>query len=164
VERPAVERRRVGAFAAVSVVMLAASAILRVFAPSPFAPRIHVRWVDGVHDVDRQNLERRFTLAAGVQREGTTTWAYDLADPSPAIIQALIEHPAVKDTNDIDRVHRTVAPGATPGTTPLAHARAAHWIRSPLFDWFILLWVSGLVVSGTWLAGSGVPPAPAGAR
>jgi hypothetical protein len=65
-------------------------------------PRVNVRWVDGVAEDERLSLERRFGLESAEWREGTT-WRYVLRDRSRDNIAALIAHPAVDDTHDIDR-------------------------------------------------------------
>src|SRR4051794_26503296 len=77
--------------------------------PSPFAPRINVRWNGDIGVDDRQQLESRFRLVRPAQTEGTT-WRYDLADVSHGNIAALIAHPAVSDTHEIDRELAAVTP------------------------------------------------------
>ena len=151
------DRRRIRAFAVFSVIMLAASAVLRVWAPSPFAPRVHVRWVAGIPGAQRAELERRLALTEGQRRE-ETTWEYDLTDLSPSAVRALTGDPAVADTHYLDRRSGQVAADAPPGTTRLRERRLAGWIHSSLFDWFMLLWVSSLVVSGVWLASPASSP------
>jgi len=70
-----------------------------------FGPRpvyVNVRWAAAVDDAARQQLERRFRLADGERREGTT-WGYALTDRSRTNIRALVEDPAVADTHQIHR-------------------------------------------------------------
>ena len=67
-----------------------------------YAPSIHVQWKVGLPADERAALENRFQLVLD-QQTGANDWAYDLLDTSPANIQALIEHPAVADTMDLDR-------------------------------------------------------------
>ncbi len=136
--------------------MLVGSATLRVSAPSPFAPRVHIRWVDDISDAQRAEHERRLALMEGQHREDTT-WEYDLSDPSVPAILALTANSAVEDTHYIDRDSGQVAPDAPRGATRLSERRLAGWIHSSLFDWFMLLWVSSLVVSGVWLASAANP-------
>ena len=145
-----VEWRRVRLFAVASVVMLTATGMVRLSAPSPFAPRVLVRWVAGISDAQRAERERRFALTEGQRREDAT-WEYDLGDSSLPAVLALLEDPAVRDTHYIDRRSGLVAADAPRGTTRLSERRAAGWIHSSLFDWFMLLWVSSLIVSGVWL-------------
>jgi len=149
--RSGTERRRVVAFVIVSVIMLAVSGAIRISAPSPFAPRVHVRWAPGIGDAERGDLERQFALVEGRWRDGRT-WEYDLVDVSPVLVQALIQASAVEDTHYIDRNPVRVADDAPPGRTRLAGRELAGWIHSSLFDWFTLLWVSSLFVSAVWLA------------
>ena len=65
-------------------------------------PRVNVRWADGVTEDERLLLERRFGLESPQWREGAT-WRYVLRDRSRENIAALVAHPAVDDTHDIDR-------------------------------------------------------------
>ena len=145
------DRRRVRALAVASLVMLPLAAAVRVASPSPFAPRVHVRWAAGVSDAQRAELERRYSLVQGSDRGGAT-WEYDLVDVAPPSIRALVADPAVVDTHYLDRDRGEVTADAPAGTVPLAGRRLAGWIHSPVFDWFTLFWVSSLIVSGVWLA------------
>lgn len=145
------DRRRILAFAVFSAIMLVGSGAVRVTAPSPFAPRVHIRWVAGISDAQRAELERRFALTEGRRREDAT-WEYDLIDRSPSTVRALVAHAAVEDTHYLDRASGQVAVDAPPGTSRLSERWLAGWIHSSLFEWFMLLWVSSLVVSGVWLA------------
>jgi hypothetical protein len=63
---------------------------------------INVRWAPGVSDSDRAALEARFGLLEG-GRERDRTWHYALDAGSTASLVALIQHPAVEDTQGIDR-------------------------------------------------------------
>ena len=65
-------------------------------------PRVHVRWRDAVTDSERQAREANYGLAAGQVVEGTT-WRYEIRDPSPQNVEALIRDPLVADTAYIDR-------------------------------------------------------------
>jgi hypothetical protein len=155
------DRRRIRVVGVVSLTMLVGSVALRALAPSPLAPRVHVRWTDGITDSQRTALEGRFALEEGQHREDTT-WAYDLTELSPAALLAFIRDPAVAGTHYIDefggywvvidRVTGEVAADAPRGTTRLGDRWASGWIHSALFEWFILFWVSSVVVSGVWLA------------
>lgn len=131
--------------------MLTCVGLVRFLAPSPFAPRVHIRWISQTSDAARSDFERRFSLLNGEYREGTT-WGYDLGNASMSAVRSLLEHPAVEDTHYIDRRSGAVAADAPRGTTRLRQTGLAWWINSPLFEWFTLLWVSSLIVSGTWLA------------
>jgi hypothetical protein len=145
------ERRRIRAFAMASVVMLVATAMVRLAAPSPFAPRVHVRWSEDVSEAQRTELERRFSLLRGRHREAGT-WEYDLQDPAPSAVRELIANPSVADTHYLDRVSGAVAADAPPGTVRLAERRLAAWIHSPVFDWILCFWASSVIVSSVCLA------------
>jgi hypothetical protein len=131
--------------------MLCAVVPVRLLVASPYAPRVHVRWVDGLSDAERIALERQLLLAAGARREGTT-WEYDLVNPSTQPGMALVKHPAVEDTHYIDRARGEVTADAPLGTTLLPERSAAGWIHSRWFDWFVSYWVAALFVSSVWLA------------
>ena len=145
-------RFRVRALAVVSALMLAVTILIRMSAPSPFAPRVHIRWAPDVSAAARADLERRFALMAGEPRD-EATWEYDLADVRPASVRELVAHPAVADTHYLDRDTATITADAPSGSVRLADRRLASWVHSAVFDWFMLLWISSLVVSASWLAG-----------
>jgi hypothetical protein len=145
------DRSTVRVFIAVSVLMLAGATALRASMPSPFAPRVDVRWAATIDDGQRAALEQQFSLRNGVRRDGET-WEYDLVDLSTASVAALVAHPGVADTHNIDRAIGRVAPDAPAGTIRLPERRAAALVHSILFDWFLLFWASSIVVSGVWLA------------
>jgi hypothetical protein len=94
-----------------NLVLLAASALAlaavqaALAAATPRVPvTINVRWAPAIADGDRPGLESRFTLSAGQRVEGTT-WRYTLADTSSANVKALVTHPSVEDTSNIDRAN-----------------------------------------------------------
>ena len=133
--------------------MLAGILWLRSSVPPPLAPRVHVRWVDGISEAQRTALERQFSLVERRHREGST-WEYDLANPSTSTIQALVGEPAVDDTHYIDRANSRVTADAPIGTTLLPQRAAAGWIHSSLFDWFVSYCAASLLMSAVWLASS----------
>jgi hypothetical protein len=133
------------------MVMLTLGVIARASAPSPFAPRVHVRWSAGVDDDQRAALERRFSLLNGERRQGET-WEYDLVDLAAASVTALVAHPAVADTHYIERSAGQIASDAPAGTVRLGDRPLAAFLHSFVFDWFIVFWASSIFVSGVWLA------------
>jgi hypothetical protein len=88
---------------AVALVLLVASGpqIARVLA-GPRGATVNVRWRTSVTESERHNAEAQFRLADG-EPLGEYTWRYDLIDPSPRNIRALLTDPAVADTHNIDR-------------------------------------------------------------
>ena len=70
---------------------------------------VNIRWQSSVDAVERQRLETEWQLIDG-QEVSPFTWRYDLTAPSEGRIRAIVEHPAVADTHDIDRERHTVAP------------------------------------------------------
>jgi hypothetical protein len=143
------DRRSIQAVAVVSIIMLAVTVLVRPSAP-PFAPRVHVRWADGISDEQRLLFERSLALVNGQLMENRT-WQYDLMDAAPSAVRGLVGHPAVADTHHIDRVRGVVSAEAPRGTARLADTGMASAIRSPWFDWVVSFWVAALAVSGAWL-------------
>jgi hypothetical protein len=129
---------------------LAAVGLVRLLVPPAVAPRINVRWADGVSDADRDRLESRLRLVAAEQREGTT-WVYDLADPSWRGVRALVAEPAVADTHYVNRRLGIVSSDAPAGTTRIARGALSQWRDSPAAGWIVRLSLCFFVVSGLWL-------------
>ena len=71
---------------------------------------IQVRWSPDVagDDAARGASEQRFHLGNPEHRAGAT-WRYILGDPSQANVRALLNHPAVEDTDGIDRARGEAA-------------------------------------------------------
>jgi hypothetical protein len=88
--------------AAFAIGTVAAAGVLSMTLSSE-PPPIHVRWKAGLSDAQRTELERRFGLARGEFREGTT-YAYNLLDTSTDNIRALVQDPRVDDTSDVNRL------------------------------------------------------------
>jgi hypothetical protein len=154
-ERPATRRDcyNVIALAVSSLIVLAGVEAVRR-SPSPFAPRVNVRWAEGVSDDDRLALERQFELLEGARQDGRT-WAYDAGNPAPAALRALIAHPAVEDTHHIDRRSGVVTPEAPRGTTWLRRDWIALWRDSLTLEWLARLSLVSALVSIAWLASTG---------
>ena len=79
--------------------------------PPPPPPQINVRWVAGQEADRRRGLGERFGLDAGNEGE-SSTWSYALADASRENITALVRHPDVVDTHNVDRAQMTLMTGA----------------------------------------------------
>ena len=143
------ERRSVLVFAAACTTMLLALVVRSVLIPYSVAPVVRVRWAAEIGDVQRANLETRFRLTAAQRREGTT-WSYELLDPSPANVTALVSDPAVADTHYIDRTRRVVAGDAPEGRTSMLPG-PLRWLRSDTLDWTAVFCSVSLAVSVIWL-------------
>lgn len=63
---------------------------------------VHIRWAMPVSDEARPEIERRYRLSAGEEREGRTR-GYYLTDLSRANIRAMVTDPAIEDTHYINR-------------------------------------------------------------
>jgi hypothetical protein len=84
------------------VVVCAATPLAARLLAGPTGGRIHVRWQAAV-DVDtRQRLESQYRLIDPEQLD-ERTWRYDLVDPRPDTIRAIVNDAAVADTHDINR-------------------------------------------------------------
>jgi len=70
--------------------------------PRPAGYPITVRWVDGVSDAERSELEQRFSLV-NPEYDGERTWSYRLENISAEHVRGLIEDPSIEDTTSIDR-------------------------------------------------------------
>ena len=70
---------------------------------------VNIRWQSSVDAAERQRLEIEWQLVDG-QEVSPSTWRYDLTAPTEGRLRAIVEHPAVADTHDIDRQRYTVAP------------------------------------------------------
>lgn len=145
------DRRLIRGLAAASLLALVGLALVRVFAPPAIAPRVNVRWAAGVSSSARAALEERFRLFVGEHREGMT-WAYDLGDPSPSVVGALVRHPAVEDTSRVHRRLGIVAFDAPRGTTRLQGGLLTAMRESPALEWLTLFCSAALLSSTAWLA------------
>jgi hypothetical protein len=94
-------RRRL-LWAAPAVVILVALALVTV---TVTGPRVSIRWQPTVSAAQRLALEERHDLRSGRQDGGDTepVWRYELGDWSRDAVAALVQDPAVADTNYIDR-------------------------------------------------------------
>lgn len=66
------------------------------------APQVRVQWADGLPAERRVTIERHLALREH-GHEGTSSYLYDVLDPSQANIRALVRTPEVRDTDGIVR-------------------------------------------------------------
>lgn len=102
-------------------------AVLRM-TTAEVAPSIHIRWQPDVSDTDRAELERAFMLASPIHTEATT-FAYALLDTRSEHVRAIVEHPAVDDTHEIDRDAFVVWPSAPESRTVRWKAHELQLLR-----------------------------------
>ena len=95
--------RALGVLAIAFVVIAAAAAAILSLTLSRDPVPMHVRWAPGTTDAERAALEQQFHLTEGVVTEGRTR-AYHLTDTSTDNIRAIIQHPKVEDTSDLNRI------------------------------------------------------------
>ncbi len=156
------DRRQVGVLGLTSALILAVIGYLHLFVAPSLAPRVNIRWVENVSGAARADIERQLKLQAGARLDGTT-WAYDLGDPSPPGVEAIVNHPSVDDTYHIDRALRVVSSDAPSGTTRLRGGLSA--LRdAAIVPWLARLASSFLLLSALWLATTGRPPRRVAAR
>jgi hypothetical protein len=135
--------------AVASLVILVIVGGLRMASPQ-LAPRVNVRWTPDLSTEQRAALERRFHLVSPAHVEGST-WTYDLSDPSPANVNALVDHPAVEDTHGIDRQAGLVEADAPQGTTWVDSSLLAAWSASAPIAWLGVLSLWATLLSWAWL-------------
>ncbi len=101
------------------------------------AHHVHVRWKPGLTAYERHGYERALRLR---ERGGDNqrSFGYDLVDPSAGNIQAILEHPAVEDTHDLDRRTLSVSPSA-----PITASRTGY-----LWRWRAERWLPAVVALG----------------
>lgn len=110
-------------------------------APPPRSEQVTIRWSPALSDDERQQLEQRFSLAAGARKTDaaeSNVWNYRLSDLSRDNVRAIVMHPGVADTHFIDRSAFTVESQPPPGDDlPLA-VRFVRWLQYPGTAWLIL--------------------------
>ena len=79
----------------------------------PAGYRITVRWVEGLDEASRLELERQFLLE-NPDFNGERTWSYTINDDSTEYLRAIVTEPRVEDTGSIDRSTFQVAPFESP--------------------------------------------------
>jgi hypothetical protein len=136
-----------------SALTLAAIGFLDAFVPPSLAPRVNIRWADGISDAARIEIERQLKLVAGEHVEATT-WTYDLADPSQQAIAAIVTHASVADTHHIDRSRRTLSADVNLGRTRI-RGGLSRWRDVATVPWLTRFASSVLIVAGLWLATTG---------
>jgi hypothetical protein len=110
------------------------------------APEVHIRWAASVDDRARAAFEQRFALTSPAFDSGQT-WFYFLLSPTEDNIRAIVQSPAVDDTNFIDRSLFRVTASA-PRRGPYL-ARAA-WVPPALqtaTGLFVLLGAAAFLVA-----------------
>jgi hypothetical protein len=143
------EHRQVRYLALTSAAILLAVVTMRLTLPE-MAPRVNVRWASGVSAGERAILERRFSLVLPAHAGGST-WTYDLGDPSPAMVTALVHHPAVEDTHGINREAGVVETDAARGTTRVGSYPLGAWVESEPVGWLGLGSGWAALLSFAWL-------------
>ena len=118
---------------------------------------VNVSWTSGLPEIGRLALERRFGLTGGERTSSSSdevnVWGYHLTDLSQENVRALVTHPDVVDTNDIDRATYTVPPQAPRTDHPFLGVEYATWLQYPgmllLVATAVLVWAIAIAVPAT---------------
>jgi hypothetical protein len=111
------------------------------------APRVNIRWREGVDDDRRARLERSFLLVETGRDQ--RTYFYDLLDTSPENLRAILREPAVEDTYRFDPRTLTFPPDYAYGPSWMWVAHRTPVLRVPGV-------VEGIVAVCAAIAGTGV--------
>lgn len=122
--------------------------------PAPRLTTVAVRWTAGLPEQERAALEQRFSLADGEPNSNysaeVNVWNYALNDPSQNNVRALVTHPAVVDTSDIDRRSFTVIPQSARSDHPYFGVQHVAWLQYPGAVLFlgaaVFVWTLGFIV------------------
>ena len=102
---------------------------------------VNVRWVEGISDIERVALERRFSLVELQRTDDPETRVYDMTDASRDNVKALVTSAAVRDTFHINRT-----------TFEADNAAVRPWYGYPNQLLLIVaaagLWMCGFVLPG----------------
>jgi hypothetical protein len=105
----------------------------------PNRPLAQVTWKTGITDIQRQALERRYSLE--YIREGDDARFYYVHDPTAANIEALVDDPSVAGTVGFGRVQRPAWREFLALVSPLRLAPALHTRRNGQTWLYWLFWL-----------------------
>jgi hypothetical protein len=142
-----------GAFVAAAALV----ALVTLWPDHPSVPRteaVHVRWTAGLPDTRRVALERQFGLTNGERTanfsDQVNVWGYRLTDLSQENVRALVTHPDVVDTNDIDRSTYTVPPQTPRADHQFLGVEQVAWLQYPgmalLIVTALMVWAIAVVL------------------
>jgi hypothetical protein len=154
--------KRIRAVVAVALGLFGLVALFPEREPTQRVAHVSVRWTGGLSEAERVMLERQFSLGSAEPNsnysEEVNVWNYELTDVSPGNIKALVNHPRVFDTNDIDRSNFTVPAQPPEDDHPYFGVSRLAWLQYP----GVLLFVTTAALA--WLLGFVVPVALASPR
>ncbi|MBI3049030.1 MAG: hypothetical protein HYY76_12055 [Acidobacteria bacterium] len=123
------------------------------------APRVRVLWRPDLTAEQRAALEEKYLLLNRRDRLPEGSLAYDLLDTSPRNLRALVDDPAILDTNDIERHALVVVFDVDYGREWMWIAHRTPWLRdrrtrNVLILVLALMAIGGLAPDGarTWSA------------
>ena len=134
-------------------VLLGAAVITRL-ATLESAPVVHVRWRADVSDSARAATESEHLLANPIATDART-YAYDLMDFSSENIRAIVTHPLIEDTHEIDRGAFRLQPTAPFGDQTRWLAHDLPLLRDDGARQLMLWLVVGVLIvsgAGVWLS------------
>lgn len=133
---------------------LRADAPLWGLAP-PDRPLAQVRWVPGISDQERSDLERRFSLEY-VRDSDDARWYY-VHDPSEDNLEALAGDAQVAETSGLGRVQRPIWRDALARISPTRLAPALHTLENAdawlFWLYWTLPWLCGVIALRRMLTG-----------
>jgi len=151
---PLTQKLSASAIVAALLVVVGLVALYPEREPAPRLTTAAVRWTAGLPEQERAALERRFSLADGEPNSNYSTevnvWNYALNDLSRNNLRALVTHPEVVDTSDIDRRSFTVIPQFSRSDHPYLAVEYVTWFQSPGAVLFLVtatfVWMFGFIV------------------
>ena len=134
----------------------------------PPGAMVNIRWQPSVDAAERQRLETEWQLVDG-REVSPSTWRYDLTAPSEGRLRAIVGHPAVADTHDIDRQRYTVARGARRtarrhGLITVGGAVAVGLVDSLALLLGVLAWLCVVFRPSAVPTATALPPTPQARR
>lgn len=134
--------------------LLALGALWPDRSPVPRSEMVNVRWTAGLSDATRASLEERFALDEGEPTqdysEEVNVWIYRLHDLSRENVEALVTHPEVFDTHNIDRPEFRVPPQPPAMDYPFLGVELVQWLQYPSLllsiGTTILVWAMAVVI------------------
>jgi len=130
---------------------LAALAFAYWFTVEP-APSIRVTWREGATLEQQAAAERKYLLSnrRAPHAEQPRSLAYDLLDTRQSNIRAVLDDPAVEDTNDIDDQWARVRLGTATDERWMWAAHRTPWLRQPEIRWTVMLALAAMAAYGLW--------------
>lgn len=119
------------------------------------APTIRVRWHADVTPERQLALERKYALVN--RRSPNRSFAYDVLDTTRRNLRALVEDPAVADTNDVDRRAFTIDDDADAGEVERWIAHQLPGLRDARVRWALAVALAAIGLAALARSGLRLP-------